>query len=95
MTLVGLGNRVTEASDSILFSCKSSTQINENQPRPLFLPIWTPDGQNLTFSSARGGQSNLFLKAADGTGIAEQLLTSLQHQDPGSWDPDGKILEPP
>jgi serine/threonine-protein kinase len=56
------------------------------------LPIWTPDGQHLTFSSARNGHPNLFWKMADGSGTAEQLITSKQHQDPGSWTPDGKIL---
>jgi dipeptidyl aminopeptidase/acylaminoacyl peptidase len=29
---------------------------------------------------------------ADGSGDAERLLTSKQHQDPGSWSPDGRIL---
>jgi serine/threonine protein kinase len=56
------------------------------------IPIWTSDGQRLTFSSARKGHPNLFWKMADGSGIAEQLLTSKQHQDPGSWSPDGKIM---
>ncbi len=56
------------------------------------IAIWTPDSLRLTFSSARNGNSNLFWKMADGSGIAEQLLTSKLHQDPGSWSPDGKIL---
>ncbi len=56
------------------------------------IPIWTPDSRRLTFSSARKGHPNLFWKMADGSGIAEQLLTSKQHQDPGSWSPDGKLL---
>jgi len=56
------------------------------------LPVWSPDGQRLTFSSARNGHPNLFWKMTDGSGVAEQLLTSKQHQDPGSWSPDGKIL---
>jgi len=56
------------------------------------IPVWTPDGRYLVFSSARNGQSNLFWKMADGSGTAERLLTSKQHQDPGSWSPDGKTL---
>lgn len=56
------------------------------------IPIWTPDGRRLTFSSAKNGYQNLFWKMVDGSGIAEQLLISKQHQDPGSWSPDGKIL---
>jgi len=56
------------------------------------LPIWTADGKNLVFSSARDGHPNLFRKKADGSGKAEKVLFSKQHQDPGSFTPDGKIL---
>jgi len=56
------------------------------------IPVWTPDGKRLTFSSAREEHPNIFWKMADGSGDAERLLTSKQHQDPGSWSPDGKIL---
>jgi serine/threonine-protein kinase len=56
------------------------------------LPIWSPDGQQITFSSARNGHPNLFWKRADGSGIAKRILLSKQHQDPGSWTPDGKKL---
>ena len=56
------------------------------------IPVWTPDGKRITFSSARRGHPNIFWKMADGSGDAERLLTSKQHQDPGSWSPDGKTL---
>jgi len=56
------------------------------------IPVWTPDGNRITFSSARNGHPNIFWKMADGSSDAEQLLTSKQHQDPGSWSPDGKTL---
>jgi serine/threonine-protein kinase len=58
------------------------------------IPVWTPDGQRLTFASASKAQRqpNLFWKMTDGSSVVEQLLTSKQHQDPGSWSPDGKVL---
>jgi serine/threonine-protein kinase len=56
------------------------------------IPVWTPDGRRLVFSSDREGPFNLFWKPADGTGVAERLTTSDWHQDPSSWSPDGKIL---
>ncbi|MDA2939052.1 hypothetical protein MYX75_12425, partial [Acidobacteria bacterium AH-259-A15] len=56
-------------------------------------PIWTPDGLRVVFSSPRdGGQSNLFWKAADGTGPVERLTTSPNPQIPYSFSPDGKRL---
>ena len=57
------------------------------------LPVWTPDGERLIFTSSRGGpDANLFWKRADGSGDAERLLTSEHHQDAGSFSPDGRVL---
>jgi Tol biopolymer transport system component len=55
-------------------------------------PIWTPDGQRVTFSSNRSGALNLFVAAADGSGAAERLTASDNIQLPGSWSADGKVL---
>ena len=54
--------------------------------------IWTPDGTRITFQSIRSGPRNLFWKAADGTGSAEQLLAGEFSYTPHSWSPDGKVL---
>jgi serine/threonine-protein kinase len=62
-------------------------------PAPDFSPIWTPDGQWLTFSSRRGGgASNLFRKRADGSAEAQRLTVSEYSQWPHSWSPDGRVL---
>ena len=54
------------------------------------LPIWTPDGERVTFRSNRaGGPWNLFWKPADGSGAAERLATSDRSQTPSSWSSDG------
>jgi serine/threonine-protein kinase len=55
-------------------------------------PIWTPDGQRITFSSNRAGALNLFVARADGSGAAERLTSSDHIQLPGSWSPDGTVL---
>ena len=56
-------------------------------------PIWSPDGQWVTFNSDRdGGPSNLYRKRANGTGEVERLTTSDQTQWPNSWSPDGSTL---
>jgi Tol biopolymer transport system component len=62
-------------------------------PVPDYMPVWTPDGQRLTFSSERGGGvPNLFWQSADGSGQAERLTVSELPQFPCSWSPDSKTL---
>ncbi len=56
-------------------------------------PVWTPDGQRLTYSSEEpGGTPNLWWKRADGAGDAQRLTESKNLQYPESWRPDGKVL---
>ncbi len=55
-------------------------------------PVWTPDGNKITFTSDRAGPHNLFWKSADGSGATERLTTSEQPQWESSWSPDGQFL---
>ncbi len=56
-------------------------------------PIWTPDGSRLAFASSRPGEPRtVFLKAADGSGDEDVLLTSEYHSHVGSFSPDGQVL---
>jgi Tol biopolymer transport system component len=55
-------------------------------------PIWTPDGERVVWSSARGGGFNAWWKAADGTGEPEQLTNHTDGQGASSISPDGKTL---
>jgi Tol biopolymer transport system component len=55
-------------------------------------PIWTHDGQRITFSSNRTGALNLFVARADGSSAPERLTSSDHIQLPGSWSPDGTVL---
>ncbi|MDA2935327.1 protein kinase, partial [Acidobacteria bacterium AH-259-D05] len=56
-------------------------------------PVWTPDGERITFASDRsGGSPNLYWKPADGSGEAQVLLTREPTIIPFSWSPDGKTL---
>jgi serine/threonine-protein kinase len=54
--------------------------------------VWSPDGRQIAFSSAREGSRTLFLQAADGTGTAERLLPVGNPRWPTSWSRDGSWL---
>jgi len=75
------------------FARETLTRLTFDAGRDLY-PLWTPDGRRIVFGSgvSSGGAANLFWKAADGTGVAEQLTDSPIHQVPQSISPDGKQL---
>jgi len=56
-------------------------------------PIWSADGRRIIWASTRaGGNPNLYAQAADGTGTAGRLTTSVTAQFPTSTTPDGSHL---
>jgi Tol biopolymer transport system component len=57
-------------------------------------PVWSPDGQFITFQSDREGDFGLFRQRADGSGSAERLTKpdSGTGHVPTSWSPDGNTL---
>ena len=57
-------------------------------------PIWTPDGERITFTSDRDGQQRIYWQQADLSGVAEPLTPPEQgvRQIPDSWTPDGRTL---
>ena len=57
------------------------------------LPLWTPDGTRIAFSSGRaGGASALYWMSADGSGAAEALTKAASSHGATSWLPDGTTL---
>jgi serine/threonine protein kinase len=56
-------------------------------------PIWTPDGNNITFSWGRDDLPGIFSRAADGSGEIELVATASSGPIvPVSWSPDGRFL---
>ena len=56
------------------------------------LPLWTPDGRRIVFSSARSGTANLYWLRSDGSGEVERLTQSENRQLAASWHPNGRVL---
>ncbi len=58
-------------------------------------PVWTPDGERVTFHSRRGGVGGIYWKRADGSGESEPLVLAGKVGEtivPQSWTPDGNTL---
>ena len=56
-------------------------------------PIWTPDGDHVTFLSTRDGTPSLWWQKADASAEAEQLTKSDGPVHwPEAWSPDGRTL---
>ena len=64
--------------------------------QPDRMPVWTPDGQRITFVSGRAadGRMNLYWVRADSGGEPQQLSdsASLSAVAMGSWHPNGRSL---
>ena len=56
-----------------------------------FLPLWTPDGSRVVFSSVSTGRWELLSKPADGSGEAEMFLEIPYAQVPSSFSSDGVL----
>jgi len=55
-------------------------------------PQWSPSGREIAFQSLRGGNYDIFRRAADGTGEAELLVGSGADERPYGWSRDGNYL---
>jgi len=61
--------------------------------RSNFRPVWTPDGQRITYSAfEESGGFSIYWKQADGAGDALRLTESKNETYAQSWRPDGKVL---
>ena len=57
-------------------------------------PVWTHDGQRITFDGTRDGVRGVYWQRADGSSTPDLLFTSSEDKRwrPQSWSPDGRVL---
>jgi Tol biopolymer transport system component len=74
---------------------KSLSKLTFEKTRDM-TPIWSPDGKRIAYWADTSGASpnGVFVKAADGTGEAEKLISVEEGRQLhlGSWSNDGKKL---
>jgi hypothetical protein len=56
------------------------------------VPVWSPDGNYVAFTSNRGGSFDLYRKAANQAGEDELLLRSEFVKIPTDWSRDGQFI---
>ena len=84
-TEAGLDIWIKELDDGPL----SRLTFHEGEER---MPRWAPDGRTVTFLSDRGGDQDVWSRAADGTGEAELLFNHDVFLAQGFLSPDGEWL---
>jgi Tol biopolymer transport system component len=67
------------------------TRLTSDPARDV-LPVWSPTGEQLAFSSFRSGNFDIFLRQADGSGKAMALVATPRDEFVADWSQDGKYL---
>ena len=68
------------------------TRLTFDASRHNSMPIWSPDGTRIVYSSLQKGKWGLYRTLANGSGTEELLLESELPKAPMSWSRDGKRL---
>jgi len=55
-------------------------------------PFWSPDGRRLAYTAVRGGPRAIFIRNADGSGVADSIYADGYDHSSGTWSPDGRML---
>jgi Tol biopolymer transport system component len=55
-------------------------------------PVWSPAGDEVAFASYRSGNTDIYLRPADGSGEELTVAATSQREWPSDWSRDGKYL---
>ena len=55
-------------------------------------PVWSPDGQSVLFQTNRNGTADIYSRRADGSAVAEPVLTGTANYVSAKYSPDGVWL---
>ena len=61
-------------------------------PASEWMPVWSPDGNQVVFTSPRGAPPSLYLQDSRRAGAGDMLLQSNRVLHPGDWSKDGRFL---
>jgi eukaryotic-like serine/threonine-protein kinase len=71
----------------------SRTRLTFSQPNEQNrLPVWSPDGNRIVFSSDRGGHSQIYEKSVSGVGAENVVSPSEGHRYATTCSPDGQFI---
>jgi len=73
-----------------VLTAKGLTQLTRNTWSDEY-PLWSPDGRWISFSANPDGNYDLFIMAADGSGV-RRVTSSRRDEVEQAWAPDGKKL---
>jgi eukaryotic-like serine/threonine-protein kinase len=68
------------------------TRLTFDASRHNSMPIWSPDGTRIVYSSLQKGKWGLYRTLSNGSGTEELLIESELPKAPMSWSPDGKRI---
>jgi serine/threonine-protein kinase len=76
---------VADVADGTLQKITFTGNVND--------PIWTPDGQHVTYGAAGGDKRGIYRVPADGSASPDSIyMTADADRTPGGWFPDGARL---
>jgi Tol biopolymer transport system component len=61
-------------------------------PRPNFMPLWSPGGERVAFASRQGNVNNLVQKAVNGIASEDLMFEPHTQAMPEDWSSDGRFI---
>ena len=84
--------RPNAGSDVFVLDAAVSPRRLTSSPEMDYLPVPSPDGKTVAFSSFRSGGGDLYLMKMDGDHGERLLLSNADRKDPTDWSADGQYL---